>query len=259
MPLCDKYQRIASGTPNKSDREINSLEEWALVKMMDIPEYASHAREILYHRQIRFLISYVRPYTNKGICMEDLIMYGRIGLAQAISKYVLGCGTRFSTYSRNWVLKPVRAALHGAHFLNLPAYRHDQLQKIRGAMRKLPEHTPSEDRNREIAKISLLPETVVRELMVIHTFYPVSWDEMAVDNGVVSNTPEGEVLGMEDALQGLPDEDVQFLDLHLGLYTNPGKPINIPKLSKMLGKGIPYLEMRKRKLFDTLRGTLDIY
>lgn len=219
------------------------------------PVYGEVAKELMAHRQIRFVVSCVKPYTHKGLAMEDLIMWGRVGLLEALDKFRPDSSNRFTTYAWSWVLKPVRKALHGAHFLSLPTYRHDQLHKLRGAIRKLPDHVNPTDAVESLSEDTGLDCTVVVELLEIHNYYPVLLD---CANMVADQSDEASE-SIEAILDEMSREDVLFLDLLLGLYTKPGHPMSLDKVARHCKMTVPQAEMKKRVLFDTLRGSLGIY
>lgn len=46
---------------------------------------------------------FAKPYTNRGISLEDLVMEGNIGLIRAVDKFDPEVGVKFSSYAKWWI------------------------------------------------------------------------------------------------------------------------------------------------------------
>src|SRR3990167_10209312 len=60
-------------------------------------------REEIVNNNLRLVVTFVKPYRDKGVNFADLIQEGNIGLMRAIDKYRTDAGTQFSTYARWWI------------------------------------------------------------------------------------------------------------------------------------------------------------
>lgn len=64
---------------------------------------------------------FAKPYTNRGVSLEDLIMEGNLGLIKAIDRFDPGVGVKFSSYAKWWIKDSLnRARRNFGHQVQLP-------------------------------------------------------------------------------------------------------------------------------------------
>lgn len=70
-------------------------------------------------------------WEGNGVAVEDLVQEAAIGLQQAVARFDVGRGFKFSTYATPWVLQAVRRALHNQRStIRVPIYIHELLWNI---------------------------------------------------------------------------------------------------------------------------------
>jgi RNA polymerase primary sigma factor len=78
------------------------------------------ARTQLIQANLRLVVSIGRTYANRGLCLEDLIEEGNIGLLRAVASFDPERGCRFSTYATYWIRQAMRLALTTSRTIRLP-------------------------------------------------------------------------------------------------------------------------------------------
>jgi RNA polymerase primary sigma factor len=98
---------------------------------------------------LRLVVNIARNYTGHGVCLEDLIAEGNLGLMRAVEAFDRSMGTRFSTYASYWIKQSIkRAVINTSHEVRLPAYANELMVKWRRATARLQEdlgRTPTEE------------------------------------------------------------------------------------------------------------------
>jgi RNA polymerase primary sigma factor len=69
------------------------------------------ARSRLIQANLRLVVSIARSYSGRGLCLEDLIEEGNVGLLRAVVSFDPERGCRFSTYATYWVRQAMRVGL----------------------------------------------------------------------------------------------------------------------------------------------------
>jgi RNA polymerase primary sigma factor len=69
------------------------------------------ARSRLIQANLRLVVSIARAYGGRGLCLEDLIAEGNVGLLRAVASFDPERGCRFSTYATYWIRQAMRLAL----------------------------------------------------------------------------------------------------------------------------------------------------
>src|SRR5262249_44514199 len=72
---------------------------------------------------LRLVVSIARRYTGRGLCLQDLIEEGNLGLLQAVRRFDPSRGIRFSTYATFWIKQSIRMALiNTSRTIRVPAH-----------------------------------------------------------------------------------------------------------------------------------------
>jgi RNA polymerase primary sigma factor len=89
-----------------------------------------HAREHMVKANLRLVVNIARGYLGKGLCLEDLIEEGNLGLMRAVEGFDGMMDTRFSTYASYWIKQSIRrAVMNNGKPIRLPAYMVSLLAK----------------------------------------------------------------------------------------------------------------------------------
>lgn len=80
---------------------------------------------------LRYVISVAKQFQHRGICLEDLIEEGNIGLLEAAKRYDETAGTKFITYADYWICESIKNAVYNnSRIIRLPKKVCDLIWKI---------------------------------------------------------------------------------------------------------------------------------
>lgn len=140
------------------------------------------ARNRMIECNIRLVISLANKYSCRSMTLEDLIQEGVFGLVEAIRKFDITLGYRFSTYATYWVRQGiVRAMEKQDRMIRLPSYGCNAEYKIKQAELKLRNQLDREPSIHEIAIETGLSRRLINMLRIV-THDPLSLDTMLGPN-----------------------------------------------------------------------------
>jgi len=112
----DLYLEEISRRPLLSDSETRALGR--RVQCGDKTALAT-----LIEANLRLVVNVAKHYANCGLCLQDLIAEGNIGLMQAVKKFDPTRENTFSTYAVWWIKQSIRKALtNTARTIRIPSY-----------------------------------------------------------------------------------------------------------------------------------------
>jgi len=71
----------------------------------------SSVKDVLIERNLRLVVAVAKRFQNRGVELIDLIGYGTLGLIEAVSRFDVSKGFRFSTYAEPWIEKAIREGI----------------------------------------------------------------------------------------------------------------------------------------------------
>src|SRR5436305_12681413 len=112
-----------------------------------------YAREHMVKANLRLVVNIARGYLGKGLCLEDLIEEGNLGLMRAVEGFDGTMDTRFSTYASYWIKQSIRrAVMNNGKPIRLPAYMVTLLSKWKRANEALNDQLGRAPTSEEVGK-----------------------------------------------------------------------------------------------------------
>ncbi len=197
---------------------------------------------------LKFVVKIAKKYIGKGLPLEDLISEGNLGLIDAVKRYDVEKGVRFSTYSSWWIKqKIIRALYDKSRIIRIPPNMHALINKIKYADKYLSDKNGHNPTIYEISNFLGIPHRKL--ISLINTTNPVSLEAIEDENESsyflldTKRNLESEVihnLAKEDVKNALnfisSDKDSRYgkiIEKRFGLNRNP--PMTLKEVSEELG------------------------
>lgn len=134
------------------------------------------ARDHLVRANLRLVVAIARRYASRGMCLQDLIQEGNLGLVHAVEMFDPEQYTRFSTYAKYWIQQSIQRALETLTTpVRVPCYANHLLLKWRRATSKLQEELgriPTEEEVGQHLKLSKRQLQIVRKALKVYNGLP---------------------------------------------------------------------------------------
>ncbi|MBA3468246.1 MAG: sigma-70 family RNA polymerase sigma factor [Herpetosiphonaceae bacterium] len=237
-----------------------------------VPVAAQDASTRLVRANLRLVVSIAKRYRGFGMPFQDLIQEGNIGLMNAIDRFDVAKGVRFSTYATWWIRQAITRSLanHG-RLIRLPVHRWELLIKVRRTETKLLQVLGREPTSSELSAALGVSEEKITDLLAIAQM-PVSLAMPKGDEGdqqlgdtLPDESWEAELdamLGAVDAqytraaLETLTDQEREVLILRYGL--NDGKVRSLSEVGAVVGRTRQRIQQIEAGALQQLRARLSI-
>ena len=193
-----------------------------------------HAREHMVKANLRLVVNIARGYLGKGLCLEDLIEEGNLGLMRAVEGYDGGMETRFSTYASYWIKQSIRrSVMNNGKPIRLPAYMVSLLAKWKRVTNGLTERlgrVPTADEVGKALRLSKKKVGIVAKAIQVNNLTPHSEhpddDGFALDDVLTderSKTPDALLIESDDLeriyhrLDELEEREAMVIRMRFGL------------------------------------------
>lgn len=109
---------------------LNSKEEKELgYRILDNDE---EAKNRFIESNLKLVISVAKNYQNRGVSFLDLIQEGNLGLIEAVNKYDVRLGFKFSTYAIWWIRQKItRSIANSSRNIRIPVHYYEKINKFR--------------------------------------------------------------------------------------------------------------------------------
>lgn len=195
------------------------------------------AYDELVKSNLRLVVSIAkRYYKNTTMSLLDLIQEGNIGLMNAIPKFELSQGTRFSTYATQWIRQSIsRSVSEHSATVRIPSHKQKMLKMIKAYIHQYKAENEKDPTIQEIAEMLNIDKNDILDLMpYINQMF--SLDSALEDENdsplssmvadLTAPSPETEVLKKDDAkiimsvLNTLTPKEKEVIILRFGLDGN---------------------------------------
>lgn len=144
IELNQMIRTVEAIIPSKCD-----LSNEELVDLIQKGIDADKNMEILYAKNIRFILSVAKKYSKEDTEILDLMQEGFLGLYKAVQKYSIDHGTKFLTFAGWEIRSSIRKyVVNNCSAIRFPAYCQEMLYKYMRFLNKYIEETgeePSDD------------------------------------------------------------------------------------------------------------------
>jgi RNA polymerase primary sigma factor len=208
-----------------------------------------YARDHMVKANLRLVVNIARGYLGKGLCLEDLIEEGNLGLMRAVEGYDGTMETRFSTYASYWIKQSIRrAVMNNGKPIRLPAYMVSLLAKWKRVTNGLTERLgrpPTPDEVGKALRLSKKKVGIVTKAIQVNNLTPHS--EHADDDGFAlddvltddrSKSPDAQLIEADDLerilhrLDELDEREAAVVRMRFGL--DPFPPMTLREVGENL-------------------------
>jgi RNA polymerase primary sigma factor len=161
------------------------------------------ALDEMVRRNLRFVVSIAKQYTNSGVPLEDLVNEGNMGLIRAAKRFDVNRGYRFISYAVWWVKQAILQYLaEQSRTVRLPLNKTTALTRITRESQRLGQELGREPTFDELAsRLALDPADVERVL-------DMPTKQFSIDDPIEGQDNEFFVETLSDEATLTPDEAV---------------------------------------------------
>ena len=251
-----KKRTSSSSLQSPLETYLREINETALLNAQEEKDLARaiakgdvRARDRMVRANLRLVVNIARGYTGKGLCLQDLIEEGNLGLLRAVEGFDPDVGTRFSTYASYWIKQSIkRSLINSAKTIRIPAYMVELLSKWRRATVRLSDELRRNPTPEEVARLLGLPKRklpIIKKAIQIYNSTPQtdqsdsgwSLSEMVTDDRTrnpADTLLENDVLRHVKSMLGdLGEREASVLKMRFGLENT--EPHTLKEIGEQLG------------------------
>jgi RNA polymerase primary sigma factor len=231
----------------------------------------AEARDHLVRANLRLVVNIARMYSGRGLCLQDLIAEGNLGLLRAVEGFDTSMDTRFSTYASFWIKQSIkRALLNTGKTIRIPAYMAELIIKWRRTSARLQEEIgrlPTQDEVAFSLNLSKKKIKIIQKGLRILEAVPQGdgpdagrfLEDMLMDDS--ARAPEAGMCAADEMrqiftmLDDLDERSATVLRLRYGL--NGGEPMTLKEIGDQLGLTRERVRQIERDALGVMRQQLE--
>lgn len=271
---------VEKGDPNALSFYLKEIGRHKLLKGSEEIDLArrlkagdKNAKNDLVRANLRLVVSIAKRYRNRGMCFEDLIQEGSVGLIRAAEKFDAEKGFKFSTYATWWIRQAItRALADKSRTIRVPVHMIETRSLVRKTTKVFFDahgRLPSID---EIAELSGLEKekvqtalsadkTLVSLDLKVGEDMDTSLSEMIPDES--GEEPDQKVSAqlfsrqVTNLLEHLNTNERSLVELRYGL--KDGQPLSLEQCGQRMGMSRERVRQIESKAFKKLRNNKDLF
>jgi RNA polymerase primary sigma factor len=227
---------------------LSALEERELAAQVALGD--PYAREHMVKANLRLVVNIARGYLGKGLCLEDLIEEGNLGLMRAVEGFDGMMDTRFSTYACYWIKQSIRrAVMNNGKPIRLPAYMVSLLTKWKRVTNGLTERLGRPPTPEEVGKVLRLSKkkvSIIAKAIKVNNLMPHNEssdeDRIALDDVLTDDrckSPDDLLIEADDLeriferLEQLDEREAMVIRMRFGI--DPYSSMTLREVGENLG------------------------
>ncbi len=272
------YEEMSLHPPLNADEEQRYFKQYRIAKRRlercrraeraTMEHQHAKLHRLLFISNLRLVVSIAKNYANRGISFHDLINEGSIGLLEAVERFDVGRGLRFSTYA-TWGIRQaiIKLVSDHANSIRLPLHALYLLKKYRMATNELTQKNGRLPNITEVAALlNVSQKCIQRVLNVTQNNESEEYHQSNSTPGDLSDLPDSRgrlspalpdalaKMVINNAFKTLTERECYILKMRFGLEGY--WPHTFDEISNQIGVTRERVRQIQKRALEKLRATV---